>query len=105
MVSKEEQYARSCYAEVALVPHSSMAQWVREADKIILIDGCFLKCIGRVLKNLVDERKIVHIDALSLYKKYAEIFSIDDVPEAERKEVASQVAGKILSMLDERKEP
>jgi uncharacterized metal-binding protein len=105
MVAKEEPYARSCYAEVALVPHSSMAQWVREADKIIMIDGCFLKCIGRVLENLVDEQKIVHIDALPLYKKYTDIFSMDDVPEEERKEVASKVADKILSMLDERTEP
>lgn len=105
MVSKEEPYARSCYAEVALVPHSSMAQWVREADKIIMIDGCFLKCVGRILENLVDEGKIIHVDALPLHKKYTDIFSMDDVPEAERKEVASQVADKILSMLDERKEP
>jgi uncharacterized metal-binding protein len=104
MVAKNEPYARSCYAEMALVPHSSMAQWVREADEVIMIDGCFLKCVGRVLENLVDERKIVHIDALPLHKKYTDIFSMDDVPEAERKEVASQVADKILSMLDERKE-
>ena len=105
MVAKKESYARSCYAEMALVPHSSMAQWVRDADEVIMIDGCFLKCVGRILKNLVDERKIVHIDALPLYKKYTDIFLMDDVPEAERKEVAGQVADKILSMLDERKEP
>ena len=105
MVAKKESYARSCYAEMALVPHSSMAQWVRDADEVIMIDGCFLKCVGRILKNLVDERKIVHIDALPLYKKYTDIFLMDDVPEAERKEVAGQVADKILSVLDERKEP
>jgi len=104
MVAKNEPYARSCYAEMALVPHSSMAQWVREADEVIMIDGCFLKCVGRVLENLVDERKIVHIDALPLHKKYTDIFFMDDVPEVERKEVASQVADKILRMLDERKE-
>lgn len=98
IVAKEQGYARSCYAEVALVPHSSMAQWAMEAEKIIMIDGCFLKCVGRVLKNLVNEEKIVHIDALSLYKKYADIFFMEDVPEGERKEVAQQVADKILAM-------
>jgi uncharacterized metal-binding protein len=102
IVAKEEKYARSCYAEVALVPHSSMAQWAMEAEKIIMIDGCFLKCVGRVLRNLVDEEKIVHIDALSLYKKYTDVFFMDDVPEAERKEVAQQVADKILAMLEEK---
>jgi uncharacterized metal-binding protein len=99
LVAKNEPYARSCYAEVALVPHSSMAQWVKTAEKVIMIDGCFLKCIGRVLGNLVDQEKIVYIDALSLYKKYTDIFSMDDVPEAERKQVAQEVAGKILCLL------
>lgn len=105
MVATEEPYARCCYAEVALVPHSSMAQWVKEAEKIIMIDGCFLKCVGRILKNLVDEEKIVQIDALPLYKKYTDVFHMDNVPEAERKEVARQVADKILLMLQEKNEP
>lgn len=98
-VAQQRPYARSCYAEVALVPHSSMAQWVKAAEKIIMIDGCFLKCIGRVLSNLADEGKIVHIDALPLYKKYTDVFSMDDVPEAERKEVAQQVSDQILLLL------
>ena len=100
-IAREEPYARSCYAEVALVPHSSMAQWVKAAEKVIMIDGCFLKCIGRVLGNLVAEEKIIYLDALSLYKKYTDIFSMEDVPEAERKEIAQQVAAKILVLLRE----
>ena len=99
LVAKKEPYARSCYAEVALVPHSSMAQWVKASEKVIMIDGCFLKCIGRVLGNLIDPEKIVYIDALSLYKKYTDMFSMDDVPEAERKQVAQEVGGKILRLL------
>ena len=99
IVSKEEPFARACYAETALVPHSTMARWVKDADKVVMIDGCFLKCIGRILKNLIDEEKIVHIDALSLYKKYTDVFYMEDVPEAERKDTASHVADKILSTL------
>ncbi len=103
IVGKEDSYGRACYAEVALVPHSSMTQWVKSADKIIMIDGCFLSCIGRVLNNLVDENKIVHIDALRLHKKYSDLFLMDDVPEAERKEAARQVAAKILAILNGQK--
>lgn len=99
LVAREEPYARSCYAETALVPHSSMARWVKSAEKIVMIDGCFLKCIGRVLANVVAEEKIVHIDALALYKKYSDVFSLDDVPEAERKRVAREVADKVLALL------
>jgi uncharacterized metal-binding protein len=78
-----------------------MARWVKESDKAIMIDGCFLKCHGRVLKKLIGEEKMVHIDALPLYKKYNDIFLMDDVPEEERKAVARQVADKILVMLKE----
>ena len=91
--------ARACHAEAFFVPHSAMAAWVKGADRIVMIDGCFLKCHGRVLANLVDEEKIVHIDALPLYKKYTNIFLIDEVPEEERKTVAKSVANKIVEML------
>lgn len=92
-------FARCCHAETFVVPHSSMARWVKGADKAIMIDGCFLKCHGRILKNLIGEEKMTHIDALPLYKKYSDIFLYTDVPENERKEVARQVADKILTTL------
>ena len=91
--------ARACHAETFLVPHSSMARWVKGAEKSIMIDGCFLKCHGRVLKKLVGEDKVVHIDALPFYRKYTDIFLMDDVPEDERKAVARQVADRILAKL------
>jgi len=93
--------ARACHAETFLVPHSSMARWVQGAEKTVMIDGCFLKCHGRVLKKLIGEDKVVHIDALPLYKKYTDIFLMDDVPEEERKTVARQVAERIIAILKE----
>lgn len=93
--------ARACHAETFFVPHSSMARWVKGAEKAVMIDGCFLQCHGRVLRNLIGEGKVVQIDALPLYKKYTDIFSMDDVPEEERKAVARQVADKIMAMLKE----
>lgn len=91
--------ARSCHAETFFVPHSTMAAWVRGAEKSLMIDGCFLKCHGRVLKNLVGDDKVVHVDALAFYKKYTDVFLMDDVPEEERKAVARQVADKIIAKL------
>ena len=92
-------FARCCHAETFVVPHSSMARWVKEADQAIMIDGCFLKCHGRVLKKLIDEEKMIQIDALPLYRKYSDVFLYTDVPEEERKAVARQVADKIKAML------
>lgn len=94
-------FARACHAETFFVPHSAMASWVKEADKSVMIDGCFLKCHGRVLKGLVGEEKVIHIDALPLYKKYTDVFLMNDVPEEERKAVARQVADKIIANLKE----
>ncbi len=101
IVAKESPYARCCYAETFLVPHSTMARWVKDADKVVMIDGCFLKCLGRVLKNFIDEERMIHIDSLPLHHKYGDKFLYTDVPEAERTEVALEVADKILTMLKE----
>jgi uncharacterized metal-binding protein len=90
-------FARACHAESFFVPHSSMARWVKDAKRVVMIDGCFLKCHGRVLKELVDEERVTYIDALPLYKKYTDTFLIDDVPEEERKGVARQVADQIIA--------
>ena len=93
--------ARACHAEAFFVPHSSMARWVKGADKSIMVDGCFLKCHGRVLKELIGEQGIIHIDALPLYKEYTDVFLMDDVPEEDRKAVAREVADKIIDKLNE----
>jgi hypothetical protein len=52
-----------------------------------------------VLKNLVDEGKVVHIDALPLHKKFGDVFLMDDVPEEERNQVARHVADQIVTIL------
>lgn len=92
-------YARACHAETFLVPHSAMTRWVLQAERAVVIDGCFLKCHGRVLNKLVGAGRVVHIDALPLHKKYSKVFLMDDVAEAERKETARQVADRILGLL------
>ncbi len=99
IVAEEEPYARSCYAETFLVPHSTMTRWVKEAPRVVMIDGCFLLCLGRILKNFIDAEKIIHIDTLPMHQKYGDVFLYTDVPEAERNEVARQVADKILTKL------
>lgn len=98
-VAEEEPFERACFPETFFVPHSSMARWVKEADQVVMIDGCFLKCIGRILNNQVEREKIIHIDALTLYKKYTDLFDMEDVPEVERIETARHVADQILPSL------
>jgi uncharacterized metal-binding protein len=99
LVAKEEPYRRSCHGEMFTAPHSAIAQWMRDAEKVVVIDGCFMKCHGRILRNLIDDGKLLQFDALALYRKYTDLMSIDDVPEEERKATAREVADRILERL------
>ena len=91
--------ARACHAEAFFVPHSAMRQWVATADTAVMVDGCFLKCHGRVLSKLVPEERIVQFDALSFYRKHTDVFSMNAVPEAERRACARKVADGVIASL------
>jgi hypothetical protein len=97
MVSKEAGFARGCHGELLTVPDSAISQWIRSAEKVILIDGCFLSCHGRILGGLLKKGRLVQFDALKVYRKYTDVFDIDDVPQAERKKAARQVADSVLT--------
>ncbi len=99
IVAKEKPYRRGCHGELFSVPHSAMAKWVKKSDKVVLIDGCFLRCHGRILENIIGEENLIQFDALSFYKKYTDRFDIDSVPEKERLETARKVADIVLNEL------
>lgn len=76
-----------------------MTVWLKGAEKVVMIDGCFLKCLGRVLENVIDKEKIIYINSDPLFKGYSDIFLYTDVPEKTRNELARKVADKILEKL------
>lgn len=86
LVSNNDPYRRGCHGELLTVPQSAIAKWSLSAEKAILIDGCFLRCHGRMMENLFDKDTLIQFDALSHYQKYNEIFDMDEVPETERNE-------------------
>jgi uncharacterized metal-binding protein len=102
MVAKEEPYSRGCHGEMFTAPRTAMAEWAKKADKVVVIDGCFMHCHGRIMKNVVGHEDMIQFDALPIYNKgnkYSEAMLIDEIPEAERKVLARQVADKILAKL------
>lgn len=99
LVAKNDPYRRGCHGELLTVPKSAIATWALTAEKVILIDGCFLRCHGRILENLFDKDKLIQFDALSHYKKYNKIFDMEEVPEDEKREVAESVADWVLKSL------
>ncbi len=102
MVATEEPFSRGCHGEMFTAPSSAVAEWAKKANKVVVIDGCFNHCHGSIMKNVVGVETMIQFDALSMYNKdnkYSETMLIDEVPEAERKDLARQVADKVLSAL------
>ncbi|NIO16511.1 MAG: hypothetical protein GTN70_05875 [Deltaproteobacteria bacterium] len=102
LVAKEEPYSRGCHGEIFTAPHSAMAEWARKANKVVVIDGCFMHCHGRVMKNIVGADNVVQFDAMPTYNKcgrYSDTMEIDKIPQAEREDLARQAADKILASL------
>jgi uncharacterized metal-binding protein len=97
MVGRVDPFRRSCHGEMFTVPGSAIARWMCEADKVVVIDGCFLHCHGRVMKDLIKEDRLLIFDALAVHKKYSDLFHIEDVPEEDRRKAARQVAETVIS--------
>ncbi len=103
IVAREYPYSRGCHGEMFTAPQSAMAEWAKKAKKVVVIDGCFMKCHGRVMKNIVGEENMIQFDALPIYNKdnkYTDVMLVEDIPEEERKYLAQQVADKILVELE-----
>lgn len=72
MVAKEEPYSHRCHGEMFTAPHSAMADWAKKAKKVVVIDGCFMHCHSRIMKNVIGPENIIQIDALPMYNKEGE---------------------------------
>jgi uncharacterized metal-binding protein len=99
LVAKEKGFSRTCHGELFTASHSEIAKWTKSAQKVVVIDGCFMDCHGRILEHLIGPEALIRFDALSFYKKYTDRIDIDSVPEPERKETAHQVADAVLKQL------
>jgi len=101
MVARMDGYARACHGELFTAPHADLAKWVREAEKVVVIDGCSIFCHGRMAENIISEDQLVLFNAFAMHGKYGSLMDTDDVPEAERMQTARDVAEEIISVLDE----
>jgi uncharacterized metal-binding protein len=101
LVAKHDGYARACHGELFTLPQADLAGWVREARKVVLIDGCPLSCHGRIAGNIIAKDRLIIFDALSIHRKYATLMDVDDVPETERMRAAGEVADRVLADVGE----
>lgn len=102
IVARESPYSRGCHGEMFTAPSSALAEWAMKAQKVVVIDGCFMRYHGRIMKNIVGHENMIQYDALPIYNKdnkYSEIMLVEEVSEAERKYLTQQVANKVLEDL------
>lgn len=99
LVAEDDGYARACHGELFTVPHSDLAGWVREAEHVVVIDGCSLFCHSRIAENIIPKERLVVFDALSVHRKYSDLMAVNDVPEEERKKAAREVVEFVLASI------
>lgn len=100
-LGKAPGFRRACHGELFAVPGSTMASWVRTARGVVVIDGCPLRCHGRIVEHLVEPGRIHNFNALARYRKFTDLFDIDAVPEPERRAIAEEVAEWVQGELNQ----
>lgn len=104
-IATQAPFARACQGEALTVPQSTMATWVRDAEHVVVVDGCYLRCQARQMRRMLRPGQLIEIDTMALHRKYSDLFAIDDVPQHERSAVAEDVAQQILVKLNSEVQP
>ena len=90
-----DQTVRICLGG-AFTKDTGQRNLVREAGKLISLEGCFLECSTRMMRGVISELDPTVIIADSLYEFDRNLFSINEMPEEEIKFHAQTVAEKTL---------
>ncbi len=102
ILSEEAPFARVCHGEVLNAPDSSAAAMVKNAENVVVIDGCYLHCHGKLLEAVIAKDKLLHFDALPIYNiggKYTHIVDINTLPESYRRRLARIVAMNVSTSM------
>jgi uncharacterized metal-binding protein len=74
---------------------------VRNATRVIALEGCFLNCSSRMMRGVISELEPKVIIADRLYDFDRSLFGIDKMPRAEIEGHAQAVAAKVADRLRE----
>ena len=71
----------------------------RSGKRVVALEGCFIECASRMMKGVIPELKPEVIIADNLYDFDRSLFGIDEMPEAQIKGHAEEVARRVLEWL------
>jgi len=72
---------------------------VRNAPRVIALEGCFIECASRMMKGVINELNPEVIIVDKLYDFDRKLFGIHEVTEQQIKEFAKAAAVKIVDMI------
>jgi len=93
-----EKTVRICLGG-AFTKDTGQRSLVRNAGKVIAIEGCFIQCASRMMKGTIGNLSPETIIADKLYDFGRNLFGIDEMPEDQIKFHAKEVAEKIAERL------
>lgn len=94
-----DQTVRICLGG-AFTKNTGQRSLVRNAGRVVALEGCVIRCASRMMKGAVDglEPEVIVTDGLFDFDK--NIFGVDEMPEAEIKQHARTVAEKVVKKLN-----
>lgn len=72
---------------------------VRNAKKIVALEGCFIQCASRMMQGVVPDVKPEVIITDKLFEFDTKLFGINEMPEEDIKTNAEVVASKVAAMM------
>ncbi len=93
-----EKTARICLGG-AFTKDTGQRNLVRNAKRLIALEGCPINCASRMMKGVIDGLKPEVINADRLYESDKKLFGIDEMAPEELLAHAQTVARKVAAML------
>jgi uncharacterized metal-binding protein len=93
-----DQTVRICLGG-AFTKDTGQRSLVRDAPRLIALEGCFLNCSSRMMRGVIGDLEPEIIIADRLYDFDRRLFGIDEMPRAEIEAHARTVAEKIAERL------
>lgn len=95
-----EKTVRICLGG-AFTKDTGQRNLVRNAQKVVALEGCFIECASRMMKAVIPDLapQIIITDGLSNFDKEKKLFGVEEMPEDEIKSHAQAVAQKVIERL------
>ncbi len=99
LIANELEPARTvrvCHGDL-LETSGGMRELVERADRVLVLDGCFLACGTRLLEGALPESRPTAVCADRLFALDGPLFSVSEVSDTEIQAHAREVAEKVIA--------